>query len=274
MGAILFFALAIPIGFVAVVTGVVASMPLTPESLMPAYMEATKKSPAEGLRYEQLVAVDAVRFRQDFSRVTPETIQETVDFFEHCTVEEDPETGHDVTHCVQRSLDVVMTDLRFSEDDRELVRQLIASLTVRDPEHEGGFVFQPSGPYVWPLDGLYHITSPYGPRTDPVTGEQGFHTGLDVAAPMYTPVRAVATGTVRWVGWDGNYGQKVRLDNGGFLTEYAHLSAIKVHTGQVVAAGEVVGLVGTTGKSTGPHLHFEWWTEKIPVDPVRTFGGG
>ena len=238
---------------------------------MPAYVEAAKGSPVEGLPYEQLVAVDAVRFRQDLSRVTPESIQETADLFAHCVKKENPETGHDEMECTERSLDTVMTDLRFSEEDRELVRHLIASLTVRDLEHEDDFVFQPQGPYVWPLDGFYHVTSKYGMRVDPVTGERGFHTGIDVAAPMYTPVRAVATGTVRWVGWDGNYGLKVRLDNGGFITEYAHLSVIEVEQGQVVAAGEVLGLVGSTGKSTGPHLHLEWWTGGIPLNPITHF---
>jgi murein DD-endopeptidase MepM/ murein hydrolase activator NlpD len=106
---------------------------------------------------------------------------------------------------------------------------------------------------------------------DPVTGEEGFHTGVDVAAPMYTPVRAVATGTVKFVGWSGNYGQRVFLDNGGFMTQYAHLSVIKVKKGDVVAAGEVIGMVGSTGKSTGPHLHLEWWSGGIPLDPLIAF---
>jgi hypothetical protein len=262
----------IPFGLVAVVTGVVASMPAAPDEVMAAYANAAKRSPVQGLRYEQLVAVDAVRFRQDFSVVTPESIQQTADLFKLCRTRENPETGHAMVECQERSLDLVMTDLRFSDEDREYVRQLVEALTVQDSIGGGGFVFTPKGAYIWPVEGFYRITSPYGLRVDPVTGEEGFHTGVDIAAPLYTPVRAVATGTVKWVGWDGNYGEKVFLDNGGFQTQYAHLSAILVEMDQMVTAGEVIGLVGSTGKSTGPHLHLEWWSAGIPQDPLGRFG--
>jgi murein DD-endopeptidase MepM/ murein hydrolase activator NlpD len=73
---------------------------------------------------------------------------------------------------------------------------------------------------------------------------------------------------VKFAVWEGNYGQRVFLDNGGFMTQYAHLSVIKVKEGDVVAAGEVIGLVGSTGKSTGPHVHFEWWSGTLPQDPL------
>jgi murein DD-endopeptidase MepM/ murein hydrolase activator NlpD len=225
----------------------------------------------QGLRYEELVAVDSVRFRQDFSVVTPESIQQTADLFKLCRTRENPETGHDEVECQERSIDSVMDDLHFSDEDREYVRQLVESLSVHDPSEGEGFVFTPVGAYTWPVDGFYGITSPFGARMDPVTGEEGFHTGVDVAAPMYTPVRAVATGTVKFVGWSGNYGQRVFLDNGGFMTQYAHLSVIKVKKGDVVAAGEVIGMVGSTGKSTGPHLHLEWWSGGIPLDPLIAF---
>ena len=265
-------ALVLPFALVAVITSVVASMPLSPDELLMAYIEEAERSPVEGLRYEQLVAVDAVRFRQDFSRVTPETIRETIQFFTHCETVTNPKTGEEEAKCQAQPLEVVMANLQLAESDQAFVRQFVAFFS-GGHGHHGEFVFNPTGPYTWPVEGQYRITSTYGLRTDPMTGEEAFHTGVDVGAPQGTPVRAAATGTVTFEGWDGNYGLKVRLDNGGFYTDYAHLAVTLVEKGQVVAAGEVIGLVGNTGKSTGPHLHFEWWTDGMPVDPLRYFGG-
>jgi len=253
---------------ISVVVGVVASVPLAPDELLATYRKAAKELPGGGVSYEQLVAVDAVRFRQDFSQVTPATIAETRDLFKHCTAVEDPETGHEEWKCSTRSFDDVMTDLRFTPEDREFVRQLVMSLTPRPRFGDGGgFAFTPQGPYTWPID-AYLITSEYGAREDPVTGEEGFHTGVDIAAPVGMPVMAAATGTVTMAGEHGNFGKAVMLNNGGFRTLYGHLSIVIVERGQVVSAGEVIGYSGNTGKSTGPHLHFEWVTDGLPVDPL------
>jgi hypothetical protein len=257
----------------SVVTGVIASVPLVPADLLAVYQREAQELPDGSVSYEQLVAVDAVRFHQDFSRVTPASIAETRRFFEHCETWKDPETGHEEWKCFSRPLRNVMMDLNLNESDQEYVQQMLMAMAHgRRYGDDGSFTFQPKGPYTWPING-YTITSPYGDRFDPETGKPGFHTGVDIAASEGTPVLAVATGTVTEAGLSGGYGEEVLIDHGGFRTRYGHLSVVSVKQGQVVAAGEVIGYSGNTGRSTGPHLHFEWITDGIPVDPLPYFGG-
>lgn len=117
------------------------------------------------------------------------------------------------------------------------------------------------GEWVWPLSGGEH-SSEFGARWG------GFHTGLDIAVPMGTPAVAVAAGTVTYVGWDGGYGNCVIIDHGdGRQTRYAHAAELLVHVGQVVAQGEAVIAVGSTGNSTGSHLHFEVIVGGTPQNP-------
>jgi murein DD-endopeptidase MepM/ murein hydrolase activator NlpD len=113
-------------------------------------------------------------------------------------------------------------------------------------------------------------SSPFGLRSDPFTGHPAHHAGLDLAAPEGTPVEASAPGVVVQAGWRPGYGLAVELDHGrGVTTLYAHASEILVSPGQSVARGEPVARVGDTGRSTGPHLHFEVRTRGTPVDPRR-----
>jgi murein DD-endopeptidase MepM/ murein hydrolase activator NlpD len=114
----------------------------------------------------------------------------------------------------------------------------------------------------WPVAGL--VGSPFGPRGD------GFHPGIDIVASMGTPVRAAAAGKVRFAGWNaGGYGDLVIVKVGGGVSAmYAHLSEVDVRAGQVVAAGQQLGLIGMTGNATGPHLHFEVRIHGAAVDPL------
>ena len=122
-------------------------------------------------------------------------------------------------------------------------------------------VFLTSGKSVnsikWPLAGK--ITSAFGYRNDPFTGDYTMHSGIDIAANSGTPIKAAATGSVIETGYRaGGYGNYVKIEHSsGFVTLYAHCSAIKVSDGQKVSVGDTVALVGSTGRSTGPHLHFE-----------------
>lgn len=114
------------------------------------------------------------------------------------------------------------------------------------------------------------LTSWFGLRAHPLFGRRHFHTGVDIAAPSGTPVRAADEGTVLYAGWYGGYGKLVVLDHGqGVSTLYAHLSKILVTVGQRVAQHQLIGRVGSTGYSTGPHLHFEVRRNGRPVDPLR-----
>ena len=118
--------------------------------------------------------------------------------------------------------------------------------------------------FFWPLPVAGRISSAFGPRWG------GFHHGVDIAVPSGTQVLAAASGTVVEAGWKGTYGLTVRLDHGsGYQTFYAHASRILVSKGDVVSARSPIALVGSTGRSTGPHLHVEFHVGGEPVDPMR-----
>ena len=113
---------------------------------------------------------------------------------------------------------------------------------------------------ILPIEGV--ITSPAGLRSDPFDGRLKHHNGLDIAAPSGTPVKPVAPGTVIFSGWKGGYGNAVILDHhNGMVTVYAHHSINNVDEGTAVDMNTVIALTGSTGRSTGPHLHFEAWQD-------------
>jgi len=128
-----------------------------------------------------------------------------------------------------------------------------------------------------PLEGLIrpvdsrrsHVSSTYGMRPDPFTGHRVFHNGVDLAAPLGTPVRAASGGNVVFSGILGDYGNLVILQHeNGYQTYYGHLKTIKVHLNQRLPSGYLLGEVGTTGRSTGPHLHFEVRKNGVTEDPI------
>lgn len=114
------------------------------------------------------------------------------------------------------------------------------------------------------------LSSPYGMRIDPFTGKLSFHPGIDFASKKGTPIMAVAAGVVDWAGWDGGYGNLVEINHGnGYQTRYGHNSKILVKVGQTVKKGQVIALMGSTGRSTGPHCHFEVRYHGRPVNPLK-----
>ena len=124
-------------------------------------------------------------------------------------------------------------------------------------------------PFRQPLAGRLFTTSPFGVRLDPFLGRLAMHTGNDFRGAYGTQVMATAAGKVVKAGFDGGYGNRVEIDHGnGLDTLYAHLSAITVVEGQQVKAGEQIGRLGSTGRSTGPHLHYEVRIDGRPVDPL------
>jgi murein DD-endopeptidase MepM/ murein hydrolase activator NlpD len=126
-----------------------------------------------------------------------------------------------------------------------------------------------------PMTGELEWTSGFGMRQDPFVRGPAMHTGLDIRADTGEAARATATGTVTMAGWNGGYGKMVEVDHGnGFATRYAHLSAIDVEVGQTVRIGQIVGRVGTTGRSTGPHLHYETRVDGEAVDPQKFLRAG
>lgn len=121
-------------------------------------------------------------------------------------------------------------------------------------------------PSIWPCDG--EMTSGFGNRVHPVYGIGRFHSGCDFTAPYGTEIRSTAAGTVVHADWLGGYGKTVEIDHGrGLKTLYAHCSELKVKEGEKVAKGQLIGLVGTTGLSSGPHCHYEVHKNKKQIDP-------
>lgn len=130
-------------------------------------------------------------------------------------------------------------------------------------------------PYRKPVIGEVEFTSGFGVRSDPFLGRPAMHTGLDFRAATGDPVRVTAYGKVVSAGWSGGYGRMVEVDHGnGLSTRYGHLSEINVKVGEIVKIGQVVGLVGSTGRSTGPHLHYETRIEGEAVDPQKFLRAG
>jgi murein DD-endopeptidase MepM/ murein hydrolase activator NlpD len=126
-----------------------------------------------------------------------------------------------------------------------------------------------------PLPGEIEMTSPFGVRTDPFLGRPAMHTGLDMRGEIGEPVHATADGRVKIAGRDGGYGNMVEINHGnGFTTRFGHLSEIDVKVGQRVHIGQVIGKVGSTGRSTGPHLHYETRINGEPVDPQKFLRAG
>lgn len=126
-----------------------------------------------------------------------------------------------------------------------------------------------SGRFQWPAAG--RLSSGYGWRVHPISGKRKLHKGLDIANATGSPIRAAAAGTVTHAsgGWNGGYGTSIKINHGdGYVTHYAHLSSLSVRVGQKVSAGQTIGSMGSTGSSTGPHLHFEVIKGGSHVNPL------
>lgn len=123
-------------------------------------------------------------------------------------------------------------------------------------------------PSIWPTQGF--ITSKFGGRDSPFTGVKQLHRGLDIGSPTGTPIVAPANGRVVFSQTDGGYGLSIEIDHGsGVRTKYAHMSKLIAHRGKMVKRGEIIGVVGNTGRSTGSHLHYEVLVNGVPTNPMK-----
>lgn len=139
------------------------------------------------------------------------------------------------------------------EADSRQLEKIIRDLQSKDNKPKQG-----TGGFIWPLTSYHSVSSDYGMRYHPILKTQRMHTGMDIPAPQGTPIKAAQSGEVILAGWYGAYGQAVIIDHGGGVaTLYGHQSSLKVSVGQQVSKGDTIGLVGSTGWSTGAHLHFE-----------------
>lgn len=171
----------------------------------------------------------------------------------------------DLLNDPERALEHAASRLSFVEDVASTAVKSARSLSVL---LEGQHAMLSATPSRRPSRG--YVTSGYGMRIDPFTGLAQHHSGVDFSARLGAPVSATADGVVIFSGKHGAYGNMIELDHGhGLVTKYAHLSSIHVKVGEKVKRGHVVGEVGNTGRSTGPHLHYEIRVNGIPQDPRR-----
>jgi murein DD-endopeptidase MepM/ murein hydrolase activator NlpD len=154
---------------------------------------------------------------------------------------------------------------------KESIREFnyLKAASFRGIYHRYGYPKQgQSFPSTWPIEGI--LRSSFGGRSDPFSGEGAFHTGIDVSAPTGTSVHVSADGVVVSAGWSGAYGKLVVVDHGnGLQTYYAHLSSFLVIPGEEVRRGQVIALSGSTGRATGPHMHYEVRLAGTPVNPYK-----
>lgn len=164
---------------------------------------------------------------------------------------------------------------RIDELVAELERQRAAEAAANNPGGGGGGGSAVgNGSFIWPCPSCTYITSRFGPRTHPITGAYKNHTGLDIGAGYGAAIVAADGGTVVLAEVYGGYGNCVMIDHGnGYKTLYGHMSSIAVSNGQSVSQGDTVGYVGSTGVSTGPHLHFEIHSGGSRIDPEQFFSG-
>lgn len=175
--------------------------------------------------------------------------------------------GGDVAVAAARSVPLPSPEGTFGKL-KDLLGSLADGLEAARTHFEKQQALARATPAVWPVAGW--LSSSYGNRKDPFTGAPDFHPGLDISANRGTPVRAPADGTVETAGVNGNYGRSVLLGHGfGLSTRFGHLSAYVVRSGQRVRRGDLIGYVGSTGRATSSHLHYEVLLNGAPINPLR-----
>lgn len=169
----------------------------------------------------------------------------------------------------QKELSKIQDDRRLLEQALDELEELSKSMEsqIRDLQNQSKTALG-TGKYIWPASG--DITSPFGWRVHPILRKRKYHTGIDIGVGMGTPVAASDYAVVIFSGRNGGYGLMLTLDHGlGISTVYAHCSQLLVKKGQTVSKGQIIAKSGSTGLSTGPHLHFEVRKDGVPVDPFN-----
>ena len=167
-------------------------------------------------------------------------------------------TQRDLVRLMHRTLDQMDSELLSGEKQKAELHRFL----------EDQKVLLASTPSIWPAQGW--LSSRFGYRQSPFTGQKEFHKGIDISTRMNAPIVAPANGIVTYAGKDGGYGRVVRINHGhGVTTRFGHIEKALVKKGQRVKRGETIALVGNTGRSTGPHVHYEVHLNGVPVNPIR-----
>ena len=165
-------------------------------------------------------------------------------------------------------------DKLVAELEAQRAAEAAAAAAAAGGSSGGGGNANATGSFLWPVASYLYVSSRFGLRVHPITGEKKSHTGIDIASNQGTAVYASDGGSVTLAGWNGGYGNCIMIDHGnGYVTLYGHLSSISVSVGQTVSQGATIGAVGSTGNSTGPHLHFEVLKNGTRIDPEQFFSG-
>ncbi|WP_422445391.1 M23 family metallopeptidase [Thermoanaerobacterium sp. DL9XJH110] len=267
--AVVFIILGMIALFVALITAfptVLLYLPLADEDRLGMFYDVVRDYGKDKIEipWEEVAAVWGALYDQDYSRVSRAGIEELaghwVERQEEKVKDEQGKTHTKVTY-ILRGFDDVMDDLGMTDGQKEQAGRLLMGLksggiTVRD-----GWTASPAGGWLWPVPAEYsvasRITCPYGYRMDPIDHTPSFHHGVDIGVPEGTAVYAVRKGTIRNISEDRIYGINITLQSGMYIIRYAHLSGVLVNEGDAVKKGEIIARSGNTGRSTGPHLHFE-----------------
>ena len=186
-----------------------------------------------------------------------------------------PRGGGDFSLLYQDTSEMIKTmqkNINMVKKEIPEQREQLESLEENVKEHNEKLAATPT---IWPVkdNGDGYISSNFGWRNDPTTSEREFHEGLDIAVWYNTPVMATAYGTVSYTGWENGFGWVVKIDHGfGYKTIYGHLNHIEVKEGEKVKRGQTIALTGNSGRSTGPHLHYEIRVKGSPKNPRKFIG--
>lgn len=270
--------------------GIYKTVPLIEPEQIQLFLDTVKaieEKTGKTINWQELVAIDAALLNQDFSKATPNQVKDLANKFiwvERIVWEDNKGKRHVKIIYHKYTFEEVLKNLLdegvITEEQIEDIKRYLEYYKYQDDEADGPVDALPPGwvpvespeGFVWPVPNVYTITSYFGIRKDPINGSESYHDGLDIAANTGTPVVAAKKGTIIRASAMGTAGKTIIVDIGDETElRYYHLSAIAVHVGDVVEVGEVMGAVGSTGRSTGPHLHFQINKSGDPIDPLPFF---
>ena len=254
------------ISLIAAFPAALLHLPLADEGQLGRFYDVVQDCGKDDIEipWEEVAAAWGALYDQDYSGASRGNIKALAENWleEHVEqfTDEDGVTHTEVTYTL-RDFDDVIDELDMTDEQLEQAERLLAGLKSGGLYPPAGWKASPHIGWNWPVPMKYSsascIASPYGYHIDPIKLLPSFHHGVDIATPEGTKVMAARAGTVKKTGNDNIYGLYIEVESGIYTTKYAHLSRIDVSKGTQVEAGEIIARSGNTGKSTGPHLHFE-----------------